>query len=122
MSLNTLAPIDHVIANYVDDKTLRTSIEDFFLHYKKEQWLYPAVLVQKFRCPLGTSYRIMHDMEKEGFLKSYYEMVCPCCGYSALKVEVFNQIPDRIICERCETEFSAIENSRIIFQVIHDVR
>lgn len=122
MSSSILAQVCRAIANNIDDNALRISIADFLSHYRKGQWLYPAVLVQKFKCSLGTSYRIMHDLENDGILKSFYEIVCPCCSSVSGKVEVFNEIPDCIICEHCSAEFSAIENSRIIFQVMYDVK
>lgn len=63
----------------------------------------------------------MHEMEDCGILKSFFEMVCPCCGFSLTKVEVFNEIPDCADCECCNAEFSPVENSRIIFKVMRDV-
>lgn len=104
----------------VTDETLRTSVANFLAHYKNQQWISTAILVREFGCSLAASYRILHEMEEYGILKSFFEIVCPCCGFLLARVEVFNEIPDCANCECCNAEFSPVENSRIIFKVMRN--
>lgn len=121
MPSSTLGQVHCAVANNIADETLRTSVVDFLAHYKKQQWISTAILVRKFGCSLAESYRILHEMEEYGILKSFFEIVCPRCRFSLAKVEVFNEIPDSAYCEHCDAEFFPVGNSRIIFKVMRDV-
>ena len=118
MLSSTLEKIGVVIENNVSDQKLRQEMVEFMSHYKSGHIIYPAVLVQKFRCTLQESYQILNALEHEGLLESFYIYFCPHCARDIGTARVFNELPNYVVCDNCETEFSALEFSRLAFKVV----
>ncbi len=120
MLSNTLSIIEMVLKNEVKCKNKIPKIMEFFNHYKKGDWVYPGVLKRHFSLELMSVYSILQELEKQGVLKSYYELYCSQCHKSMGIVEVFNKLPDTFMCEICGDELPALQNTILIYKVICD--
>ena len=106
--------------NDVEDKIAEAFCE-FFMTYKKEEWIYPGIFKRKFKLPITTVYYTFDKIEKSGYLKSYFEICCNHCKKSLGEIfESFLDIPDIIYCDDCPREVKARENAYIIYKVINE--
>ncbi|MGX8795469.1 hypothetical protein ACR6HW_05090 [Fusibacter sp. JL298sf-3] len=111
--------IETIANRHIANKSELEKITLFFSRYKKGQWIYPGALKRKFDVTITEVYNLLLDMEAEGLVKIYYELMCMSCHKSTGEtVEVFNQIPETIYCENCEQEVSGVENAVMIFRVV----
>lgn len=120
MLSNTLSIIEMTLYKTKNNEESVPDILDFFKHYKKGMWVYPGVLKRKFSLELSNVYAILSDLEKQGIVKSYYELYCSQCQKSMGTVEVFNEIPEFFECELCHSDLFGLENAFLIYKVIRD--
>lgn len=120
MLSNTLSIIETTAKSQLSKDIDYTALLCFFEYYKKNMWIYPGVLKRKFSLSLLEVYGFLEELEKRGVLQGYYELYCSKCQKSMGVVRLFNELPDTFECEICHREFSALENSFLIYMVIRD--
>lgn len=120
MLSNTLSIIETTAKRQLNKNINYTELLCLFKHYKKDMWIYPGILKRKFSLSLLEIYDFLEDLEKQGVLQSYYELYCSKCQKSMGMVRLFNELPNTFECEICHREFSALENSFLIYMVMRD--
>lgn len=120
MLSNTLSVIERIIKEKLNSDINITALLDFFKHYKYDMWVYPGTLKRKFCISISDTYKLLNELEKQGILKSYYELYCNHCQKSMGVVQVFNELPETFLCELCGLELPSLENSILIYKVIKD--
>ena len=105
------------IKTKLDDSKFNTFFE-LLSAYDTGKWLYPGVLKRKVGLTTELTYEILSSIEKEGFLKGYYELYCGNCQKSTgIVVETLNELPETFTCELCHAEMPAIENAVLVYKV-----
>lgn len=89
----------------------------FLLTYKKNEYIYPSVIKNKFKYTDDKVYKILNTLEEAGILKMYYEYYCYNCDRNTKMVECFNQIEVPYYCDNCGEELH-FENVKVVFKVI----
>lgn len=110
-----------LINKYNMDQGSATEVINFLVNFKKGHWLYPGVLIRKFKLSITQTYELLEVMRNEGLLERYYELHCGKCQKSTGDVyKVLNEMPDTFYCESCDKEYPALENSVMIYKVLKD--
>ena len=92
---------------------------DLLSVYDTGKWLYPGVLKRKVGLTTEQTYEVLSSIEREGFLKGYYELYCGYCQKSSgIVVETVNELPEAFQCELCHAEMPAIENAVLVYKVV----
>lgn len=124
MLSNTLLQIKDILKEKIKNENITESEADSFINFmkkfKKDTWIYPGVIKRNFSFTTKAIYQILNQMEKQGILKSYYELYCSCCQKSTGTAKVFNELPDTFFCELCNRELHTLENTVLIYQVVKD--
>lgn len=121
MLQSTLSSIEMILQQQINDQSLTDQIVDLFSHYREGLWLYPGVFKRKFGLSINAVYELLSRLEREGYLKSYYELYCSHCQKSSgIVVETFHDIPDTFQCEMCNEELPGIENAILIYKIVRD--
>lgn len=93
---------------------------NLFSKYKIGTYIYPSVIKRETKLDIDEIYYILTELEKQNFLKSYYEVVCSTCNQSYELYEVLNQVPKELVCENCEEIINPIKTAKIVFKVINE--
>ena len=120
MLLSTLENIKILInSNEIIPDKKTPVLLDVLSHYKKDQWLYPGVIIRKVNISMSDTFKLLHTLCKHGFLELNYELHCPICQETVESYfKTFNSIPKTYECEECSRDFNALENSYMIYKVI----
>lgn len=117
MLSTTLLQIESILAKQLNKDTIE-AVLDFLKNYKCGTYIYPGVLKRKFDIPIEKIYELLNEMEKVGVLQSYYELVCGNCQKIMGTVRLFNELPDKFVCEICGEELATLSNSVLIYKVV----
>lgn len=91
----------------------------FLLLFKKNEFIYPSTIKNKFKYDDKEVYEIFNILEEQHLVKMYYEFFCYTCNRPVKLYDTFSKIEDKIICDNCETPLIISKNNiKIIYQVI----
>ena len=91
----------------------------FLLLFKKNEFIYPSIIKNKFKYDDKEIYEVFNILEKQHLVKMYYELFCYTCNRSIKLYETFSQIEETIICDICENPLIINKNNiKIIYKVI----
>lgn len=90
---------------------------DFLLLFKKDEYIYPSTIKNKFKFDDKMIYNILNILEEHHLIKMYYELFCYTCNRSIRLYERFSQIDEMLMCDICETNFD-LNNIKIVYKVI----
>lgn len=94
---------------------------DVFKHYTKGRWVYPGAIHRVTQIPISKVYQTLDMMEKEGIVKSYFEVICSeCKKTTSIIFHSIDEIPKEYFCDNCGHEGDALNNAVLIFKVIKD--
>ncbi|MGE7763827.1 hypothetical protein [Peribacillus sp. NPDC096540] len=89
--------------------------------YKKNEWLYPGVLIRKLDITSAQAYKVLEIMKEMDVLEVNYELYCHNCNtFEGPIYETFSLMPNEVECESCDTELKPLINSIVIYKVIFD--
>lgn len=121
MSQTLLQNIEALLRKKFDFNDLKIiKILELFGSYRNGMWLYPGVLKRRADLSMAETYAVLRELEKDGIVKSFYELYCSHCQKSCGTVHVFNEIPEVFECELCHDELSGLENTSLLYLVIKD--
>lgn len=81
-------------------------------------YIYPSTIKREVNINKETVYQILNILEKEGILKSYFELSCQQCGKTIKLVEKLGDILEEEYCEDCEKDIDILSSTKIIYKVI----
>lgn len=122
MLQSTLSRIDKLIRdeNIVNESQLSILL-DLLSNYKLDMWIYPGVIKRKLGISVSETYNILHIIQKEDFIDSYYELYCNNCQKSSgIVVNTLSEMPQSFQCDVCDAELPALENAMLIYKVIKE--
>jgi len=94
---------------------------NFFKLYSLGNWVYPGVLKRKTKIPIKEIYIILSELEVQGILKSYFEIICNECNKTEGEVyESIDDIPKDLLCEICGRPINSSKNTILIYKVTGD--
>lgn len=107
-----------------DSQLNKNEIGEFinvFKHYTKGKWVYPGAIHRVAKIPIVKVYEALDIMEKDGIVKSYFEVICSeCKKTTSIIVHSIDEIPKEYFCDNCGYEGDAINNAVLIFKVVKD--
>lgn len=119
MLQNISSIIEAVLINYPNEHEKKDSISKFLQSYRSGMWIYPGIIRRKFELSINIVYLILRGLEKDGLIEGHYELLCGKCSHSTgVTYRVFNEIPEKFICDLCDDELIGIENATLIFKVL----
>ena len=60
-------------------------------------------------------------IEKEGIIRSYFEVICSDCKKTtSIVFHSIDEIPKEYFCDNCGHEGDALDNAVLIFKVVKD--
>ena len=113
MSQNLLEKILQDDFNYYTKELI-----DFLMLYKKNDFIYPSAIKNKFSFDDKTIYNLLSILETNQIVKMYYEVFCYNCDRSMKIYERFNEIEEIAICDMCENSMYYDTNLRIVYKVV----
>ena len=115
MSQNLL---EKILINKIDDKINFKELVNFLVMFKKGQFIYPSIIKRKFNISDEEIYNILNILEKEKYLKMYYEVFCGFCSKSLKIYEYYSQLEEMTYCDDCEENNITLNNVKIIYKVV----
>ena len=92
-----------------------------YSHYKLDQWIYPGAIHRVTRIPIVSVYEALDIYEKNGLVKSYFEIMCTACKHTTGMVyENINDVPEEYYCDECGYIGASIKDAVLIYKVIQD--
>lgn len=91
---------------------------DFLLLFKKDDFIYPSTIKNKFNFNNKKIYALFTILEAEKIVKMYYEIYCYTCNKPIRIYENFSQIDESIICDYCENNILNENNIKVVYKVI----
>ena len=119
---NTLLDIEQVIQrlNLINEQQLH-ELRNILSRLRLNDYLYPGVIKRQLHVSSAIAYKILSAIEKQGYLKACFEIVCFTCNRTTGEIyDSIAEIPSEIYCPCCEEELNAMENAVLIFRVVAD--
>lgn len=90
-------------------------------HYKKNEWIYPGVLIRKLNISAKEAYHVLEFLKSKQILETNYEIYCRSCSQFKGKIySTFSQVPEKSYCYECNTELLGMDSVIVIYKVIND--
>lgn len=81
-------------------------------HYKKDDIIYPTVVLRRFTRDIEETDTILSDFTKQGLLTRQFTVRCPqCCQTICDIFHAADAIPDTIFCNNCDTEITCSKDA-----------
>lgn len=90
----------------------------FLMLFKKNDFIYPSTIKNKFKFNNKKIYTLFTILEKEKIVKIYYEIYCYTCSKSIKIYENFSQIEESLFCDYCETSIFNENNIKVVYKVV----
>lgn len=84
--------LEKILINKLENEVNLNDIVDFLLTFKKGQFIYPSTIKRKFKMTDKNIYNILNLLEKENYLKMYYEVICGFCSKELKLYEYYSQL------------------------------
>lgn len=110
--------LEKILKNELDDESNLAEIKSFFMMFKKGQFIYPSTIKRKFSLSDEVIYHILESLEREKYLRMYYEVICGFCSKSLGLYEYYSQLEEKTYCDDCEEDSITLKNVKIIYKVI----
>lgn len=91
---------------------------DFLLLFKKNDYIYPSTIKNKFNFNNKKIYTLFTILEAEKIVKMYYEIYCYTCNKPIKIYEKFGQIDNSIICNYCENNILNENSIKVVYKVV----
>ena len=91
---------------------------DFLLLFKKDDFIYPSTIKNKFNFNNKKIYALFTILEAEKIVKMYYEIYCYTCNKPIRIYENFNQIDESIICDYCANNILNENSIKVVYKVV----
>lgn len=91
---------------------------DFLLLFKKNDYIYPSTIKNKFNFNNKKIYILFTILEAEKIVKMYYEIYCYTCNKPIKIYEKFGQIDNSIICNYCENNILNENSIKVVYKVV----
>ena len=114
--------LEKILINKIDNKIDIDELVNFLLGFKCGQYIYPSTIKRKFKLSDKEIYNILNILEKENYLKMYYEVFCGFCSKSLKLYEYYSQLEEMTYCDDCEENNVTLNNVKIIYKVIYNGR
>lgn len=108
--------LEKILKNRIDLNC--DSVINFFVQFKKNDFIYPSVIKRKLKLDDKKIYDILTMLEEANVIKMYYEFFCYTCNTSKGLYEYFSQIEDSLICDNCDTNLNIHENIKVVYKVV----
>lgn len=106
-----------------DSQLNKNEIGEFinvFKHYTKGKWVYPGAIGRVTKIPIDKVYQTLDVIEREGIIKSYFEVICSDCKKTTSMVyPSIDDIPPEYFCDNCGYAGSAVD-AVLIYKVVKD--
>lgn len=110
--------LERILINKIDSKVNLNDMVDFLLTFKQGQFIYPSTIKRKFKMKDKEIYDILNLLEKEHYLKMYYEVFCGFCSKKLKLYEYYSQLEKITYCDDCEENNVTLSNVKIIYKVV----
>ncbi len=96
------------------------TLVDVLKHYSNGKWVYPGAIRRVTKIPIDKVYQTLDMIEKEGIIKSYFEVICSDCKKTTSMVyPSIDEIPPEYFCDNCGYVGSAVD-AVLIYKVVKD--
>lgn len=114
-----LKSIKKVAAEHsISDESEITTIFDPYFRDNTKKFIYPGVVSRKLNISIDQAFILLNTLKSEGILEGIYEFRCPDSDYRELfKDTNYINLPETIICEDCDAEFSLRDCLYVIYEV-----
>jgi hypothetical protein len=99
------------------NKDEQNSFYNVFKSYKVKEWVYPGVIKRLTDINISNIYFVLNGLEKEGVLKSYFEIFCECSKTIGEVYESISDIPLQVYCDNCGQEIDSDKHAFLIYRV-----
>ncbi len=97
------------------------NFEKFFSFVKVGNLIYPGNLKAKIAVDIITVYKMLEELEDQGFLSTVYEVYCHNCNKSkGVFLNSISEFDNDLHCDFCEQHLNAIDNLIVLYKVVSE--